>query len=36
MTFFEPVILLFGVWVAAISAYVLVTGGRQAPAGTGL
>jgi hypothetical protein len=36
MTFFEPIILLFGVWVAAISVYVLVTGGRQAPAGTRL
>ncbi|MCX6364090.1 MAG: hypothetical protein NTW58_07975 [Actinobacteria bacterium] len=36
MTFFEPVILLFAVWVAAISVYVLVTGGRQARGGTGL
>lgn len=28
--------LLFVVWVAAISVYVLVTGGKQAPGGTGL
>jgi hypothetical protein len=36
MTFFEPIILIFAVWVATISAYVLVTGGRQARGGTGL
>jgi hypothetical protein len=28
IAFFEPVILLFAVWVAAISTYVLVTGGK--------
>ena len=36
ITFFEPIVLLFGVWVAAVSIYVLVTGGRRAPARTGL
>ena len=36
VSFFEPIVLLFPVWVAAISAYVLVTGGRQAAGGTGL
>ena len=36
ITFFEPLVLLFAAWVAAISAYVLVTGGRQAPGGTEL
>jgi len=36
LAFFEPIILLFAVWVAAISVYVLVTGGRQARGGTGL
>jgi hypothetical protein len=36
VSFFEPIVLLFPVWVAAISVYVLVTGGRQATGGTGL
>jgi hypothetical protein len=36
ITFFEPIVMLFAVWVAAISVYVLVTGGKQAPGGTGL
>ena len=36
IAFYEPIILLFAVWVAAISVYVLVTGGRQARGGTGL
>jgi len=36
ITFFEPLVLLFAAWVAAISAYVLVTGGRQARGGTEL
>ena len=36
VSFFEPIIMLFPAWVAAISAYVLVTGGRQASGGTGL
>jgi hypothetical protein len=35
ITFFEPIVLLFGVWVAAISVHVLVTGGRGSPGGTG-
>jgi hypothetical protein len=32
VSFFEPVVLLLPAWVAAISAYVLVTGGRRSPA----
>jgi hypothetical protein len=36
VSFYEPIVMLFPAWVAAISTYVLVTGGRQAPAGTGL
>jgi hypothetical protein len=36
ISFFEPIVLIFGVWVAAISVHVLVTGGRQASGGTGL
>ena len=36
VSFFEPIIMLFPAWVAAISVYVLVTGGRQASGGTGL
>jgi chromate transport protein ChrA len=28
--FYQPMVLLFAVWVAAISAYLLVTGGRWA------
>ena len=36
VTFFEPIILIFAVWVATISVYVLVTGGRQASGGTRL
>ena len=36
VSFFEPIVMLFPAWVAAISVYVLVSGGRQAPAGTGL
>ena len=35
ITFFEPIVMLFAAWVAVISAYVLVTGGKQAPGGTG-
>jgi hypothetical protein len=35
VTFFEPIVMLFAAWVAAISVYVLVTGGRQACGGTG-
>jgi hypothetical protein len=35
ITFFEPIVLLFGVWVAAISLHVLVTGGRGSAAGSG-
>ena len=36
VSFYEPIVALFPAWVAAISAYVLVTGGRQASGGTGL
>jgi hypothetical protein len=36
ISFFEPIVIVFAVWVAAISTHVLVTGGRQAPEGTGL
>ena len=36
VSFYEPIVVLFPAWVAAISVYVLVTGGRQAPEGTGL
>jgi hypothetical protein len=36
IAFYEPIILLFAVWVAAISVFVVVTGGRQARGGTGL
>ena len=36
ISFFEPIVLIFGAWVAAISVHVLVTGGRQASGGTGL
>ena len=36
VSFYEPIVMLFPAWVAAISVYVLVTGGRQAPEGTGL
>jgi hypothetical protein len=36
VSFFEPIIMLFPAWVAAISVYVLVTGGLQASGGTGL
>ena len=34
--FFEPIVLLFGLWVAAISVHLLVTGGRRAGGGTSL
>lgn len=33
VTFFEPIVMLLPAWVAVISVYVLVTGGRR-PAGT--
>lgn len=33
VSFFEPIVLLFPVWVAAISTHVLVTGGRRSSAG---
>lgn len=36
VSFFEPIVVLFPAWVAAISAYVLVTGGRKSRAATGL
>jgi len=36
ISFFEPIVIIFAVWVAAISMHVLVSGGRQAPEGTGL
>ena len=36
ISFFEPIVIIFAVWVAAISTHVLVSGGRQAPEGTGL
>ncbi len=36
VSFYEPIVLLVPAWVAAISVYVLVTGGRQARSGTGL
>ena len=36
VSFFEPIVILFPAWVAAISVYVLVSGGRQATEGTGL
>ena len=36
VSFYEPTVLLFPAWVAAISMYVLLTGGRQASGGTGL
>jgi hypothetical protein len=36
VSFFEPIVLLFPLWVAAISVHVLVTGGRRASARTGL
>ena len=29
ISFFEPIVVVFAVWVAAISVYVLVTGGRR-------
>jgi len=32
ITFFEPIVLIFATWVAAVSAYVLVTGGGGLPA----
>jgi hypothetical protein len=32
VSFYEPIVLLLPVWVAAISVYVLVTGGRRSPA----
>ena len=36
ISFFEPIVVIFGVWVAAISVHVAATGGRQASGGTGL
>ena len=36
VSFFEPIVMLFPAWVAAISVYVLVSGGRQASGGAGL
>jgi hypothetical protein len=36
ITFFEPIVVLFAVWVAVISVYVLVTGGKGSRAGKGL
>ena len=36
VSFFEPIVMLLPVWVAVISLYVLVGGGRQAPEGTGM
>jgi len=36
ITFFEPIVVLFAVWVAVISTYVLVTGGKGSRAGRGL
>ncbi len=36
VSFFEPIVMLFPAWVAIISGYVFVTGGRQAAGGTGL
>jgi len=36
ISFFEPIVIIFAVWVSAISMHVLVSGGRQAPEGTGL
>ena len=36
VNFYEPIVLLFPLWVAAISVYVLVTGGGRASARTGL
>jgi hypothetical protein len=36
ISFFEPIVVIFPLWVAAISVHVLVTDSRGAPAGTGL
>lgn len=36
VSFFEPIVVLFPVWVAAISVHLLVATGRQAAVGTGL
>ena len=33
ISFFEPIVVIFAVWVAAVSTHVLVTGGRALPAG---
>ena len=35
ITFYDPIVLLFPLWVALISAYVLVTGGRALSAASG-
>ena len=35
VSFFEPIVLLFPAWVAAISVYVLASGGLRRPAGQG-
>jgi hypothetical protein len=36
VSFFEPIVMLFPAWVAAMSLYLVVTGGRQASGGTEL
>ena len=36
ISFFEPIVIMFAVWVSAISTHVLVSNGRQAAEGTGL
>jgi hypothetical protein len=36
ISFFEPIVIMFAVWVSAISTHVPVSGGRQAAEGTGL
>ena len=33
ISFFEPIVLIFAGWVAAISLYVLVVGGEKSPTG---
>jgi hypothetical protein len=36
VSFFEPIVMLFPAWVAVMSVYLVVTGGRRASARTGL
>jgi hypothetical protein len=36
VSFFEPIVMLFPAWVALLSVYLLVTGGRRPSARTGL